>query len=134
MAKSTDAEILIRVNTIQNDILSGQQNHQIFRYASVWSVTERTIEEYIARAKANILEINKADFQEKLALVSTNWWTLYNNGDEKTKATALTNLAKIWSLDQVNVNHFLKDERLLTDKTDAELDELLGGKDAENGQ
>lgn len=130
MAKSTDAEVARRVAIVQDELLNGYTRHHIIRYASEWSVTERTIEEYMARATANIMELNKLTYEENLAQVSGAWWNLFRTGDEKTKATALTNLAKIRGLDQISINHFLKDERALADKTDAELDELLGGTDA----
>lgn len=50
--KPTDTEINDRLNTVYKDLVDGKRRPDILRYASIWGVTPRTIDNYIARANS----------------------------------------------------------------------------------
>lgn len=56
--KSTDAEITARVTTVYKLILNGADRHEILQYAAKmdWNVSDRSVDEYIARATAMFTE------------------------------------------------------------------------------
>jgi hypothetical protein len=52
--RPTDAVFTDRVTTVYKDLVSGKRRPDILQYASAWGVTERTVDNYIARANAHL--------------------------------------------------------------------------------
>lgn len=125
--RSTDAVVLARVSEVQSWILEGYTRHKILQFGSKWSVSDRQIDDYIAKATELIREINHATLEDSLALIVSNYWSLYKEAgsDVGLKASILEKIGKFRGLDKKTL--VVKDERELEEVSDDELDEILEG-------
>jgi hypothetical protein len=65
--KSTDAEVELRISIIYEMIIKGMSRKYIIRYGSEhWSVSSRTIDEYLKRVNAEIKEVFGNEYKRNL--------------------------------------------------------------------
>jgi len=110
--KSTNAGIAARIDEVAELLLVANTRYQIVRYASKWNISSRQVDEYMARAWAQIKEVNAGDFEENRSMVLRNFWDIYKSSkkkdDGKTAIAALTQISKICGLDQITIQHNIK--------------------------
>ena len=123
-----------RVTEVQALLLEGFTRSSILQYASKkrWSVSDRSVDEYISKAWLNIKEINQATLQENMAIITGKLWEVYRKASKAQDLTeqrqALMAIAKIKGLDTLNVNMVVEDQRELAQMSDQELDQILSQK------
>lgn len=67
MAKSTDAEIELRIATLYEMIVKGSSYVYIVRYASTeWKISSRQVDTYILKAKEQIKETYGQEYKETI--------------------------------------------------------------------
>jgi hypothetical protein len=76
-----------------------------------------------------IKEINKVTLEENMALITNELWELVRtakiSGDGNLVAKGLAQLAKIKGLEELTINHVVKDKRELSDANDEDLDDFI---------
>lgn len=78
MAKSTDAEILLRVSTVVEMLMKGQERQDIIQYcAKKWNINERQADVYIKKAKERIKRNKDADLDYHISLSIMRYQDLY---------------------------------------------------------
>ncbi len=129
IVKSTKAELDQRVSEVQALLLQGYTRSYILQYGSKWGISDRQIEEYMAKASINLKEINSITLQENMALIASNLWDLFRkakvDNDLSEQHKILMSLAKLKGLDQQAIHHIIEDKRELADMTDEDLDRAL---------
>lgn len=101
--KATDAEILRRVATVHKLIVAGASRASIQQYsATTWGLSDRPIDEYIARAKETIKEQTDKDKDNNLALaiqrMSDIYQQCYSAKNYKGAITAQVEINKLLGL------------------------------------
>lgn len=128
--KSSVGSILVRVSEIQELILLGHTRSSILQLTSKYRVSDRMIDDYISKAKANISEVNNLTLQDNLATIVSNQWLLYRAAiagkNLQLARQILMDVAKVRGLDQQTINHVVNDQRELADLSNAELETILG--------
>lgn len=108
MAKSTNAEISIRVQEVEDLFLLGKTRHEILRYGQKWGVCDDQLDWYMKEARIRIQEVNRATLEENRSLVLRNLWDLYRvnreiiDGVPRNLAEArqvLTQISKVTGLE-----------------------------------
>lgn len=131
--KATKAQVIERVSQIKSLLLEGKARSSIQQFAAInYQLTERVIDEYIARATLEIKEMSSAaDRTLDLGILLERLYKMANEaekkGDQKTASSILMNIAKLKGLDQQTINHIVQDSRELETLTDSDLDSLLNG-------
>jgi hypothetical protein len=103
MDKSTDAEINIRHATVAEMLVKGQSRQDILQYASnTWKVSDRTADEYIAKAWAKLKKSINDDIDNYKSLLINRFEDLYkrnyNIQDYRECRQVLGDLSKIIGL------------------------------------
>jgi flavin-binding protein dodecin len=102
--KTTKAEVIQRVTEIKKLKLDGYTRTYIIQYGSKWSVSDRTIDEYISRATDEIREISLASTEEHRSSLVNAMYDLYRqaikNGERQEASKLLMNIAKLTGSDQ----------------------------------
>ncbi len=76
--KATDAEVNRRVMDVYRLLVAGASRATIVQYtAKTWSVSDRQTDEYIARAKADLLAQLDRDKENNLAMAITRMSDIY---------------------------------------------------------
>ena len=76
--KSTDAEVNGRVSTIHKLLVAGASRASIVQYGSkTWSITDRQVDEYISRAKADLVAQADKDKDNNLAMALARMNDIY---------------------------------------------------------
>lgn len=88
--QSTQAEIEYRIKEIVDKIISGCSHLQILELADTWGVTQRTVCNYLKRAKQIIIETNKTDIAEESAKLRHRYELLFNMALENQDLRAAT--------------------------------------------
>jgi hypothetical protein len=102
--KSTKAEVATRVDTVMTHLLRAKGRPFIIQYAAdTWSVSERTADEYIARATKLIEQITQPRKEYEFALVRQRLEELYDKalGDKNYNA-ALGALKQVAEMTGIN--------------------------------
>lgn len=131
LKRTSKGEVDRRIKQIVQFYQDGRTRTFVHQYAAIqgWDLHESRIDHYIAEANKLILEYNKANLEENLAIISGNYWSLYreamvqNNLAEARQA--MTALAKLKGLDKLVINHVIDDRRDTEALSDEELDALL---------
>jgi len=112
MPKGTNAEVAQRVQAVREWLLEGNTRSDILRYTTSWKITDRTVDEYMARATDEIKEINDIDFKTNRSLVLKNLWETYGRAKEaknlKEQKGILDSIARICGLEKLVIE--VKDE------------------------
>lgn len=129
--RANSAETEKRITDVEEWLLQGLTRSQVLKRAKGWGVCDRQIDDYIATAKDAIKEINAANRDENMGLITTNLWDLFrfqrlNDPGEARKI--LMDIAKLRGLEETTIQHFVN-ERPLIDVSDEELDKILDGED-----
>lgn len=128
--RSTVASTEERVSIVYTMLLDGYTRSEILKAGKEWKVSDRTIDDYIAKAKEEILEVNKDDRAENMSIVLKNLWNLYHKsqliaefGDAHR---ILMSIAKLQGLEETVIHHTVserplqqmskEERRALTDK------------------
>ena len=100
--RSSNGELAMRVNEVARLIMNGRTRGDILHNTSNWGVSDRQVDEYIARACKTISEINRESLQDNLAIIKRNYWQLYRQAlkekDGRLAANILESLAKLMGL------------------------------------
>jgi hypothetical protein len=100
--RPTDAVFMDRVTTVYTDLVKGKRRSDILQYASKWGVTDRTIDNYIARANALLEEQAQIVRGRELGKANARYDLLFGLAlDKDDLATALraeSERAKLWGL------------------------------------
>jgi hypothetical protein len=128
--KPTQAEYERRVEEVMELILQGYGRWHIVRYASkTWDIGSRAVDDLLAKAKLVLRETNLEKREDLIAQISNNYWKLFRmaikKGDINSAISAVREVAKINGLNEININHFMEDKRVLGEKSDKELDSIL---------
>lgn len=106
--QSTQAEIEYRIKEIVDKIISGCSHLQILELADVWGVTQRTVCNYLKRAKQVIIETNKTDIAEESAKLRHRYEMLFHlaleNQDLRTATLILNQQSKMFGLAEPKEN------------------------------
>jgi len=130
--KSTVSARLLEVYKLK---LAGKTRAFILEHASnSWGISDHRTDQLIAEATKLILEQNAATMEEDRATIVTNLWDIYGNvkgSDPRLAVTIQESIAKLKGAHKVAPQeHILEIKRELKDKSDDDLDSLLGlGKD-----
>lgn len=102
--KSTAAEVAARVDTVMTHLLRGKGRPFIMQFAAdTWSVSERTTDEYIARATKLIEEITQPRKEYEFALVRQRLEELYDKAlADKNYNAALGALKQVAEMTGIN--------------------------------
>jgi len=118
-----------RTNQVQALLQEGRTRSYILQNTSEWGLSDRQIDAYIHRAMDRIKEINKVTLEENMALITNELWELVRtakiSGDGNLVAKGLAQLAKIKGLEELTINHVVKDKRELSDANDEDLDDFI---------
>lgn len=127
--KSTKAQLDQRVSEVQALLLQGYTRSYLLQYASKWGISERQLQDYIAKATINIKEINQVSLQDNMALIASNLWDLFRKAREDKDLSEqhkiLMSIAKLKGLDQHAITHIIEDKRELAEMSDEDLDMAL---------
>lgn len=128
MTKATNAEMESRIAEIVELILNGHSRSEILEHCRKnWGVGRASADEYTARARAEILEINKDTVQDSLAVIVRNYWKQYRKADAKNDVyaatTVLKEIARVKGLDQQTI--VIEDKRDHADLSDEELERRI---------
>lgn len=97
--KSTDAQINKRVNEIYKWLLLEKGRQEILQLSASWKLSERTIDEYTARARERLEEKQQREIDKARERSRARWLRLiedaYSEGDLRTVATAQSALDKV---------------------------------------
>ena len=117
-------------------LLQGETRHEILQNAAKWHMSNRVIDEYIARAKEKIMETNTATVEENTAVITRNIWRIFrlamHVGDIGEANRALMNLAKVKGVGVINVSAVIG-PRDYADLSDEELERRLAGLNQDGG-
>jgi hypothetical protein len=113
--RANSAEHEKRVTDVESWLLDGLTRTQVLKKAKGWGVTDRQVDDYIAEAKGVIKEINLADRDENMSLVTKNLWDLYrfqriNDPGEARKI--LMDIAELRGLKETTIQHFVNERPL----------------------
>ncbi len=126
--KSTNVEVDRRVKEVQDWILLGYTRWEIIQNAAKWNAGDRTIDEYISRAREMVLEINRVSIEVTSGQIVKNYWKLYRAAIGTRNLTLassiLEKIAKVRGLDKLTL--VVEGERPLKDLSDEELEKILG--------
>ena len=76
--KATDAEVLKRVATVCKLMIAGASRASIVQYGSIqWDITDRQIDDYIARAKNDIATMTDKDKESNLNMAMARMNDIY---------------------------------------------------------
>lgn len=128
--KPTNAEFEERVNVVLELLMEGRPRSYIQQYAAKeWGVSERPIDNLIAKAKDTLKEINAATRIESQELVLSNFWDLYREAKKKKDPylalSILKEIARVKGLNEQHVLHTIDDKRDLINITDSEMESAL---------
>lgn len=109
MKKATDAEMEARIQIVGSLILNGFSRPEIIEHCrKTWGVGRAAADQYTARARAEIFDINQDDIQETIQIITRQFWRQYRKADEKNDiyaaTTVLRELAKVKGLGQITLN------------------------------
>lgn len=134
MAKgqASTKEIKNRVEQIKDLLLNGKTRADILKkYTGRGGVSERHVDNYIAKAKQQIRESAQTTFSDSRALMIRNLWDCYHNARAQNQwasvASFTQQLSKLYGLDIVKIEHQIT---RYEDMTDDELS--MGLNDFEN--
>lgn len=133
VVKSTNAIMQERIDEITLQLLTGSTRAQIQQNAAEkYGLTERPIDELIARATAQIKEINAPKLMDSVEQVMGNLWFLYKQalkaGDRRLALDTLKEVAKIKGLNELTLIHkFDKEE--YRDVSNDELERIASSED-----
>ena len=103
-ARSTNAEIDLRVREVQALILDGCTRSAIVQFGSKWGVSDRQIDDYIKAATERITEHNLSTLQLDMSIVTSQLWNLFRQAREIGNVTEqrqiLTTIAKLKGLNR----------------------------------
>lgn len=128
MKKSTIAEMDNRISAVVELISNGYSRPEILQHAAKsWGLATRATDELIARARAEIIEINRETLIETISVLVRNFWKQYRKADQKDDVYGATmvlkEIARVKGLDYQTL--VVEDRRELKDLSDVELDKLL---------
>lgn len=130
--KSTTEE---RITIVHSMLLEGYTRAQILRAGKEWQVSARAIDEYIAKARADILETTKEEREDNRAKILSNLWDLFRKTNSRAEYAdahkILMSIAKINGLEEQTINHFVSERPLQAMPTQdlrALADKLSSGK------
>lgn len=130
VSKTLRTHVLARISEVQELILLGHTRSSILQLTTKYRVSDRMIDDYISKAKANISEVNSLTLQDNLATIVSNQWLLYRaaiaSKNLHLARQILMDVAKVRGLDQQTINHVVNDQRELADLSNAELETILG--------
>lgn len=131
MAKGnlTKAELSLRVQEVQNLLLNGATLSKIVEHGKKWNVSNRTIDDYIRKAKEKIAEINNPIVEETRSIILTDLWDLYQTAETKEKHKLLMSIAKIAGLDKITLHHNINNVRELHGLSNEELHAIINEGD-----
>lgn len=126
IVKSSNAQMQERIDEVMLQLLTGSSRSQIQQNAAEkYQLTERPIDELIARATAQIKEINSPKIMDSVEQVMGNLWFLYKQalkaGDRRLSLDVLKEVAKVKGLNELTLIHKMGD-RDLKDADDSELE------------
>lgn len=129
VVKSSNAQMQERIDEVMLQLLTGSSRAQIQQNAAEkYGLTERPIDELIARATAQIKEINAPKIMDSVEQVMGNLWFLYKQalkaGDRRLSLDVLKEIAKVKGLNELTLIHKMGD-RDLKDASDDELEAAL---------
>lgn len=127
--RPTNAAQSMRIKEITKLLVRGRRRPFILEFANKnWGIAERTTDELISKASADILDANKSSAPMNLAIVSSNQWDLYRRAIVKKDLflarQILMDIAKIQGLGQEQI-HVIEDRRELADLPDDQLDKII---------
>lgn len=123
------ALIEYRVKQIKEWLLNGYTTSSILRKPAVkeWGCCKRTIESYVAKAYAEIKEINKISLKVNLAIITDRYWKTYRKAvkikDVGEQTRILNAIAKIRGLDKIPPEEIDPDDD--EEMSDEEVDDIL---------
>jgi hypothetical protein len=125
--KISAAEVEARVIEVERLYLMGYTTREIYVLCKHWEVTNKTINNYISKAKQRTNEINKETVEETRDMILKNLWHLFQlaKDDSKEKHRLLLSIAKMVGLDKVHLNVNVTGERLLKNLSDSDLSKIL---------
>lgn len=125
--KISAAEVEARVIEVQRLHLQGYTAREMYDLCKHWSVTNKTINNYISTAKTRINEINQNSIVDERDRILKNYWILFRKaeGDPKEQARLLTSISKLCGLEKTHLSVNLTGERILKDLSNEELDKLI---------
>ena len=105
MSKSTNAQLELRVSTVAEMIIKGQGRDKILRYGSKeWNVSDRQIDEYLAKAWEKIGRNTDYDIKREIKLQRARFEDLYQKNytiqDYREARQVLDSIAKMLGLNQ----------------------------------
>jgi hypothetical protein len=131
--KSTNAEFENRNTEVYRFLLNGMTRQEILEKCSVWELTDRQVDTYIANAKEKIREHNAVERQDNMAVITANFWELYriakNDNDIAEARQILNSLAKLKGLEETTVNHIVSDPAFFDMPTEDLREKLEQAKD-----
>lgn len=132
ITKPTAAQVEARVAEVVDLLLSGLTRTEVVRFtAKTWNINSRQTDEYLARAKKEIMEVNKATYEENLATMAKTLWREFRRSHEpKDRVAVLKLLSHIHGLGSTKL--IIEEKRELESLTDDELDELFESQMKEN--
>ena len=127
--KATKAIVITRISEIKDLLLKGKSRGVIQQFAATsYNLTERVIDEYIARATQEIKEMSNTDRSTDLGILLERLYKMANDaedkGDQKTASSILMNIAKLKSLDNHSIHHIIE-KRDLAQLSDSDLEVIL---------
>lgn len=104
MAKCSQAEFQIRVETTVKMLMNGKTRHDMIRHGEeFWSVGERQVEEYMSLAWDIIRETGKEGIAKEKARVLKNIWKLFGQaeaeGDRREQHALMNTMSKLLGLE-----------------------------------
>lgn len=118
-----------RVKQIKEWLLNGYVGSALLQKPAVkeWGVCKRTLDSYIAKAYAEIKEINKIDLKTNLAIITDRYWKTYRKAvrakDVGEQTRILNAIAKLRGLDKIPPEEADPDDE--DQMTDEEIDKEL---------
>jgi hypothetical protein len=137
--KSTNVEISFRVAEVKEQLLQGHTRAFIVQAGSKkWGITERQVDDYIAKAKEIINEINIINTVENMGIISSNMWKVYREAlqanDTRLMLDTLREIGKLRGLYNDKITMYIDSERPLKDLSDEDLDKIIQQERIENEQ
>jgi hypothetical protein len=111
MAKSTDAEVELRVNTVYEMVVKGASRKYIIRYASEnWNVSSRTVDEYLNRVYQEIKDTYSDDYKssilsKQLAKLDDLYVKNYTIEDFRECRNIIESVTKLLGLSTTRIEH-----------------------------
>lgn len=112
--RPTLAERNERTWEVKNLLLTNRSRSQIIAYCvAKWNISEQQIAKYVARARAEIAEVNQQTFEENRARVLANLWDVFDSaksiGDLTEQRQCLKTIGDFCGLNEQKVKITIDD-------------------------